>query len=724
MNATRPEMEDLRKTLSSMEAERDYYRQVAKRLGQKALSDAQDYAHLIQDLRQREGLLRQSQDTLEKTIAERTAELLKKNQELHKSTNRYDSLVKRIPHGVYTLCFKSSGAVQFEYLSPPLCQILDVDPEKVKNDASLAFSIAHPDDRDELERSTFEATKLLSAFHWEGRFIIRQNVRWIRIEAEPTLTLSGDVIWNGVLSDITERRHTQKKLKESEERLNFLFKNSSDGQLIINSDRSLRFVSHAIERHTGYTIGELEGRVVDTLIHPEDFLDVMAAFTEAVEHPEKIVTVQYRNIHKTKEWIFLEARGQSFLTDPAINGIIASVRDITERKQAEAEKTRLQEQLIQAQKMESVGLLAGGVAHEFNNMLGVILGNAEMCMDQSAPFEPHYDHMDEIHKAAVRSTEITRQLLAFARKQNIAPKIIDLNQAIELLLKMLRRLIGENIELVCSPVLDLWTIKADPSQINQILTNLCLNARDAISGVGRITIETGNRFLDENYCRTHPGCIPGEYVWLSVTDTGCGINKQHLDHIFEPFFTTKDVGKGTGLGLAMVYGAVKQNGGTIDVSSKAGKNTVFTIYLPRYDETKVPIKSEVEKETVTPVKGSRETILLVEDEPSFLHMTATMLKRLGYSVLEAGSPREAIVLAEEFKAVIHLIITDVIMPEMNGQDLVKKLMTIQNGMKCLFMSGHNSNIIGNHGILNEGIDFILKPFSKKELDIKIRSMLD
>ena len=335
MSGKGSEVEDLMKTFSALEVERDYYRQVAERLGQKALTDAQDFSQMIRDLRQREIKLQQSQEKLEQTIEERTAELVTRNKELRESTLRYHSLVNRIPHGVYILRVRVTGAMQFEYLSPPLCQILDIDPEEFKRNANLAFSIAHPDDREELERSTREATDQRIPFRWEGRFIIRQDVRWIRIEADPATTPTGDIVWNGVLSDITEQRLIQEKLKESEERLNFLVKNSSDSLVIINSDGSQRYVSPAAERITGYPIAELEGRTIETLIHPDDIKEVIAAWNEAVEHPRKTVTVQYRHIHKIRGWVFSEAIAQSFLTEPAINGVIVSVRDITERKHAE-----------------------------------------------------------------------------------------------------------------------------------------------------------------------------------------------------------------------------------------------------------------------------------------------------------------------------------------------------------------------------------------------------
>ena len=320
-------------------------------------------------------------------------------------------------------------------------------------------------------------------------------------------------------------------------------------------------------------------------------------------------------------------------------GIIGTYVDITERKQAEAEKAGLEAQLQQAQKMESVGRLAGGVAHDFNNMLAVILGYAEVALDQVSPGQPIHADLEEIRKAGKRAADLTRQLLTFARKQTVMPRILDLNEAVGGMLKMLQRLIGEDIQLRWHPKANLWPILMDPSQMDQILANLCVNARDAIADVGRITIETENRSIDEHYCAGHAGFAPGEYVLLAVSDNGCGMDKETLSHLFEPFFTTKEMGKGTGLGLATLYGIVKQNSGHIHVYSEVGHGTAFTIYLPRHAGASSQAGPERPSE---PLLRGQETILLVEDELSLLQLTATTLKRQGYTVLAASGPDEAI----------------------------------------------------------------------------------
>ena len=395
------------------------------------------------------------------------------------------------------------------------------------------------------------------------------------------------------------------------------------------------------------------------------------------------------------------------------------VKDLLELRTQELRKS--EERFLQAQKMETVGRLAGGVAHDFNNMLSVILGHSELAIGQVDPAQQLFADLREIQKAAERAAVLTRQLLAFARKQTVSPKVLDLNEIVEGMLKMLLRLIGEDIHLSWQPAENLWQVKVDPSQIDQILANLCVNARDAISGVGKIIIETGNITLDKDYCAHHDGFVPGEYVQLAVSDDGCGMGNETLAHIFEPFFTTKGVGEGTGLGLATVYGIVKQNNGFINVYSEPDAGTIFTIYLPRNQGEAEQKRKEGPAEAVS---RGHETILLVEDDPAILDVTTLILQKQGYSVLAAGTPDKAISLAAEHLDEIHLLITDVIMPEMNGRDLARNLLSINPQLKCLFMSGYTADVIAPHGVLEEGVYFIQKPFSLQLLAAKVREVLD
>jgi CheY-like chemotaxis protein len=366
--------------------------------------------------------------------------------------------------------------------------------------------------------------------------------------------------------------------------------------------------------------------------------------------------------------------------------------------------------------------LAGGVAHDFNNMLGVILGHVELAMEDVDPSLPLHEDLEEIRKAAQRSAGLTRQLLAFARKQIVAPKVIDLNETVASALKMLAPLIGEDIEIRWKPHPSLWQVKVDPSQIDQILTNLCVNARDAISGVGMLTLETGNSTIDKESCAANPGAVPGEYVRLVVSDDGSGMDKETLSHLFEPFFTTKVMGKGTGLGLATVYGAVKQNNGFINVDSKNGEGTTFTIHLPRHVGAEGV--AEARADAAPAVPRGRETILVAEDEPAILKMIKRVFERQGYTVLTASGPGEALRIAKEHSGEVHLLLSDVVMPDMNGRDLATCLMGLYPHLKLLFMSGFTADIIAEKGVLDAGVNFIQKPFSKEELAAKVRAVLD
>ena len=396
--------------------------------------------------------------------------------------------------------------------------------------------------------------------------------------------------------------------------------------------------------------------------------------------------------------------------------ILAVVRDISERKNSEREREKLEDQLRQAQKLESIGRLAGGVAHDFNNMLGVIIGRTDMIMDDvmSSPF---HDDLLEIHKAASRSADLTRQLLTFARKQSVSLQVLDLNEKVADIYTILRRLIGEAIELSWQPCGNLWSVKMDPGQVDQILTNLCVNGRDAITGTGRIVINLGNIVVPPDHEFRAQGVTPGQFVVLTVTDNGCGIEKEVLDNLFEPFFTTKATGRGTGLGLATLYGIVRQNHGFVEVKSSPGRGSRFSVYLPRCEAI-----GRQAAETVIPWLPPKKnmTVLLVEDEPAILTMTEAMLKRLGFQVMAVESPQKALALAAEATASIDILLSDIVMPEMDGWQLAEKIAVLHPGICRVLMSGYTEEIAGvTKMVAEKGVYFIQKPFTKHELSSKL-----
>lgn len=388
---------------------------------------------------------------------------------------------------------------------------------------------------------------------------------------------------------------------------------------------------------------------------------------------------------------------------------------------AAEEKEKMQQQFMQVQKMESVGRLAGGIAHDFNNMLGAIIGYSEIGLGQVGPGSEIESSLNQILKAAERSANLTRQLLGFARKQTIAPKVVKLNEIVEGMLDMLRRLIGENIFLGWYPHEGIGDVVMDTSQLDQILINLCLNARDAIDDTGKITIETQSAYFDENYCKQHAEFVPGNYVMLAVSDDGCGIDSESMPQLFEPFFTTKPVGEGTGLGLATVYGIVRQNNGFVNVYSELNQGTTFKVYFPGYDGAAVAGSGE--SKFAGTCRGT-ETILLVEDESILLDMTKTILQLKGYNVRGFTTPGEALQWAQDYKDAIHLLITDVVMPQMNGVDLSLKIVSVHPETRCLYMSGYTGNVIVHHGVVDEGVHFIQKPFTQKDLATKVRGVLN
>ena len=512
-------------------------------------------------------------------------------------------------------------------------------------------------------------------------------------------------------------------LRQSEDKYRSIFENSLLGIMQTSLDGIMLNANPSMVRMLGYeSLEAMKEGLTDIqtqlYVNPDERDEIISLLLEhgKVEGRE----VQFFQRNNTIIWVTMNvALIRDSIGDPV--RLESLVTDISDRKTAELERKVLQGQLVQAQKLEAVGKLAGGVAHDFNNMLSVIIGNTELALIKIDKVDPFYKTFVDIRKAAEHSANLTRQLLTFARRQAVAPKVIDLNEVLSEMLDMLRRIIGEDIELLQTPSSGLWPVNIDPDQAGQILANLCVNARDAVDGVGKIVIEMKNVSFDEASYANFSDCQPSDYVCLSVRDDGCGIDQETLSHIFEPFFTTKEIDKGTGLGLATVYGIAKQNGGFIDAQSEVGFGTTFKLYLPRY---KGDVNQSQPRKLQQVIACGHETVLLVEDELALLQMGKDMLEEIGYQVLAANTPKDAIRIAEEHLGKIHLLLTDVIMPKMNGRDLAALLVATQPELKCLFMSGYTANIITNQGVLDKDVSFLQKPFSIQELAVKIRENLD
>jgi PAS domain S-box-containing protein len=561
--------------------------------------------------------------------------------------------------------------------------------------------------------------------------IIRKDgtKRIIEMSISLLRSLSGEPIgfW-GVGRDVTERIKAEKAIEESERRYRMIAENMRDAVYTMDLGMHYTYMSPSIARITGYTAEEIQNISLNEQLTPASYALVEQVLSEELARessgepidPDRSITFELEVIHKDGGYVWVEVTA-TFNRDE--NGrsteVLGVARDITERKRAQEEKAKLEGQLLQAQKMESIGRLAGGVAHDFNNMLSVILGYAELIKNRLPAEDPLLQDIVQIEKAARRSRDITAQLLAFSRKQIIEPRLMDLNDLITSDQNTFARLIGEDIDLRFYPGEDLWKIKADPSQIEQILVNLAVNARDAMPNGGKLTIETANIHLNEAYCRDHLGFTPGYYVLLGVSDDGAGMDKETLEYIFEPFFTTKETGKGTGLGLAMVYGIVKQNNGFINVYSEPGQGTTFKIYLQRSMEG-VEI---LEQDNDTQVASGSGMILLVEDDDMVRKITTDMLETLGYTVLSTGNPLEALALCKKRDTPIDLVITDVVMPEMSGREIRDSIKVMLPDMKILFMSGYTANVIVHHGVLEHGVHFIQKPFSMNDLGLKVREAI-
>ena len=622
-------------------------------------------------------------------------------QALHESEVRFREIAEKIREVFWVT---DPAKTRMLYVSPAYEEIWGRTCASLYESPMSFVEAIHPDDREGVLARMASQT---SGEYDEVYRILRPDgsLRWIHDRAFPVHGPGGELVRVvGSAQDITELKQTEQALRESEGRYRSLFESAPDGILVADSEGTYVDVNPTGLGMLGYSRDELIGMKSADILAPKEFSRVDSALTEINQG------VEHRH-----EWQFRRKDGSVFDADVqatvmADGRILALVRDTSERK-------RMEEQLRQSQKMEAVGRLAGGVAHDFNNELGVILGYTELLMRHAG--EAQRGKLDQILKATQRATGLTRQLLAFSRKQIVDPKVLDLNALLSDLKKMLGRLIGEDVDLAIAPGADLGQVKADPGQLEQVVMDLCLNARDAMPDGGRLRIETANAELDAGHAAHHEPIAPGRYVMLAVSDTGGGIEEEILPKIFEPFFTTKGPGKGTGLGLATVYGIVKQAGGHVWVHSELGQGTTFKIYLPRIDGPAVAPDVE---ETPMPAKGW-ETVLLVEDEGSLRAIAREILEEHGYRVIEAAGAREAIAMASRHPEPIHLLATDVVMPGMNGRALFESLVTARPELRVLYMSGYTDDVIAHRGVFESGNLLLAKPFTALALLRRVRAAL-
>jgi len=517
-----------------------------------------------------------------------------------------------------------------------------------------------------------------------------------------------------------KNRQSEEALRESEEKYRTLYDSSRDAIMILSTDKVFLNGNPACVKMFGCRDEDEFISLTPTALSPEYQMDGALS----VEKSQKMISIAMEQGSHFFEWKHKRVNGEEFyarvlLASIKLSGkkiLQATVRDITEHKKLEA-------QLRQSQKMEAIGILAGGVAHDFNNILTTIIGNAELALMNVIKDKSLRKGIKEIKKAGERAVSLTRQLLAFSRKQIVQPKILDINELLTDMEKMLGRLIGEDIEMLTIPAPALWQVEIDPGQIEQVIMNLAINAKDAMPCGGKLTIETANADLDENYSHEHgiEEKKSGRYVMLAVSDTGIGMDKETHEHIFEPFFTTKKVGKGTGLGLATVYGIVKQNNGFIWVYSEPKQGAIFKVYLPEVKKDADPEKKE--KKSVVKLNGS-ETVLIVEDDGLLRNLTQNTLQRYGYKVLDAENGEDAIRVCKEYDGRIDLMITDVVMPKIGGREAAKRLLPLYPQMKVIYMSGYTDDAIVHHGVLEPGLNFLEKPFTPKGLTLKVREVLD
>ncbi|PYV11623.1 MAG: hybrid sensor histidine kinase/response regulator [Acidobacteria bacterium] len=631
------------------------------------------------------------------------------------SQNRLRTIIDAEPACVKVV---SPDGILLEMNAAGLAMFDAQSPEQVVG--KPVYSMIHPDDRERF-RASHERVCRGEEGTLEFRTVgLRGTERWCEMHAVPLRNEKNEVVAAlSVTRDVTERKRAREGLEKLSRQNALILNSAGEGIYGLDIEGKATFVNATAALMLGWTVEELVGQPMHAFLHhtrpdgtpyPLEECPIYAAFKDGAVHH----VVDEKFWRKDGTSFPVEYISNPIRENEKVAGAVVTFKDVTEHK-------KLEDQLRQAQKMEAVGRLAGGVAHDFNNLLTIIGGYSQLLLQRMGPEDPSRSHVTEIKLAGDRAGALTRQLLAFSRRQILTPQVLDLNDVVGNVEKMLRRLIGEDVELATLQAPNLGRVKADPGQIEQVLMNLAVNARDAMPHGGKLTIETANVILDENF---GPGPVhvkPGPYVKLKVCDTGCGMTAEVQKHLFEPFFTTKEKGKGTGLGLAMVYGIVKQSGGYIWVDSQPGEGATFTIHLPQVEEV---VKAAEPGRTYSALPRGSETVLLVEDEVALRSLVRGILVSTGYNVLEAGHSVDALLISNQHQGPIHLLLTDIVMPGMTGRELAEQLCIFHPNMKVLYVSGYTDDAYVQHGVLKAQAAFLQKPFTPEALARKVRQVLD
>ena len=615
---------------------------------------------------------------------------------------------------IYQLAVEQDGRFRFISVSPAFTAITGLTYDQV---VGKAVDEIIPEPSLTLVLDKYRgAIRNKKTAHWEETSDYPTGTKTGLVSVAPVFDATGTCTHLvGAVHDVTERRRADAELDRREAQFRSIVDSSVDIIVIVDRNGIMRLLSPSVFATLGYTPAELVGHNIFELIRPEDASLKRDAMARAFADPSLHQSLQLRMRHKDGSWLRMESGCRAL---PAVDGTpsaaVFTSRDVTDQ-------LLLQEQVRQSQKMEAIGSLAGGVAHDFNNLLSIILSYATFVQEHLKEGDRDWDDVQQILTAAKRAETLTRQLLTFSRRQMVKPEVLDLNVIVKNIEKMMRRLIGEDIELQTRLADELHTIRADSGQLEQIVVNLAVNARDSMETGGQLSIETANVVLDEEYTRQHLDAVPGDYVLLAVSDTGVGMDEATRAHIFEPFFTTKEQGKGTGLGLATVHGIVKEAGGSIWVYSEPGKGTTFKVYLPAMN---APLDDAATQVKDIPAARGHETVLVVEDEEQVREAACRMLRHQGYRVLEAGNGQHALRLYQQRSETIDLLLTDVVMPKMSGRQLVEQLRAEEPTLRSLYMSGYTDDAIVRHGVLDSEVHLVQKPFSKRSLLEAVRGALD